>query len=623
MTDTTLQLMLTGEGLEMAVISTPSPHVHVTKVVRPSGGRHLFAYLDLQGCEPGTITLRIKDGTESREMPYVISPKRSEEGWGKSLSAKDVVYLLMPDRFARSAAAARADTPADVKSREWRRICPSGRAGGDIRGVTEKLPYLHDLGVTALWLTPVLQNNMPETQRLSSYHGYAITDYYAIDSRFGTLSDYVEMVQEAHRRGLKVVMDMVFNHCGSAHPWLAQPPMADWFNHREWLGDADVTGGLLPPVNEKYLQTNYRLTPTVDPYAADVDRRQTVEGWFVKTMPDLNLRNPHLLRYLTQTTLWWIETAGIDAIRMDTFPYADKDAMQQWLRDLHREYPWFKVVGETWVSDTAFSAKWQEGELDSTMDFALFEALNHSKREDSEEPWSGMNRVHSVLSYDFLYEDPQMVLTFLDNHDVNRFLEDFDSRSPKERKELTESLKRALAILLTVPRIPQLYYGTEVLMSGTTQKNDGYVRLPFPGGMPGDRHDAFTASGRTAEENEMHRWLSRLLKWRKGCEAVHSGRTKQFLPHLGVYVLVRQTAEETVMTIVNGCNHAATFSPQHYEEVLRGRKTARNVLTNRDIQLTKPIRLTARKVLIIEIKNVLCPLKRRGKSTSTVQKIMN
>lgn len=601
MADTTFQLMLTGEGMERAVISVSNPHVHVTKVMRPSGGRYLFATLDLHGCDAGMVMLRVKNESDSIDIPYVIAPRQRREGVWDSLSAKDVVYLLMPDRFARSEEAVASDSESDIKSREWHRFCPSGRAGGDIKGITEKLPYLSDLGVTAVWTTPVLQNNMPETQRQSSYHGYAITDFYAIDSRFGTLSDYIDMVQKAHRQGLKVVMDMVFNHCGSAHPWLAQPPMADWFNHREWLGDADVTNGQLPPVNEKYLQTNYRLTPTVDPYAAEVDKRQTVEGWFVKTMPDLNLRNPHLLRYLTQMTLWWIETAGIDAIRMDTFPYTDKDAMQQWLRDLHREYPWFKVVGETWVSDTAFSAKWQEGELDSTMDFALFEAFNHSKCEDSDEPWSGMNRIHDALCYDYLYKNPQMVLAFLDNHDVNRYLADYDTCSLIVQRRLKESLKRALALLMTVPRIPQLYYGTEVLMSGTTQKNDGYVRLPFPGGMPRDSRNAFTPEGRTAEENDMFRWLRRLLHWRKGCKAVAEGTTRQFLPYGGVYVLVRQSDESTVLTIANGCNHAAMFLPRHYEEVLHGVAEAYNVLTKRHVNITKPIRMSPRKVMILEI----------------------
>lgn len=602
MEDHMVQIMLTGEGLKDATLLADSQHAEVTKTIHSEDGRYLFAYLNLSDCAEGTLPLHLKNGVETVEIPYVLREKKYGTAQKESLSAGDVVYLLMPDRYARGGKALLEDSPKDVKQREWQRISPSGRAGGNIEGITEHLDYLHDLGVTALWTTPVLQNNMPETQRLSSYHGYAITDYYAIDARFGTLEDYQNMTRSAHEKGMKVVMDMVFNHCGAAHPWLNNPPMPDWFNHRDWLKGTDVTGGHLPETNEKYLQTNYRLTPTIDPYAAEVDKQQTVEGWFVKTMPDLNLRNAHLLQYLTQMTMWWIETAGIDAIRMDTFPYADKDAMQQWLRNLHREYSWFRVVGETWVSDTAFSAKWQEGELDSPMDFAMFEALNHSKREETDEPWSGMNRVYNTLCYDYLYKDPLMVMTFLDNHDVNRFLEDYENYSPKERKQMTESLKRALALLMTMPRIPQLYYGTEVLMSGTTRKNDGYVRLPFPGGMPNDARDTFTAKGRTHEENDMHRWLRRLLHWRKGSEAVKQGTTKQFLPYNGVYVLARQYGETIVLTVVNGCNRRATFTPNRYEEIILGAREARNILTERTVDLTAPIHLAPRKVMILEIK---------------------
>lgn len=602
MEDPILQILLTGEGLKDAALFADCQHAEVTKIICSEDGRYLFAYINLGDCAVGTLPLHLKNAVETVEIPYVLRKKKYGAMQKESLSAGDVVYLLMPDRFARCGKTLLTDSKKDIKQREWQRICPSGRAGGNIDGITEHLGYLQDLGVTALWSTPVLQNNMPETQRFSSYHGYAITDFYAVDDRFGTLEDYQNMTRSAHEKGMKVVMDMVFNHCGAAHLWLNNPPMPDWFNHREWLDGVDVTGGHLPKTNEKYLQTNYRLTPTVDPYAAEVDKRQTVEGWFVKTMPDLNLRNTHLLRYLTQMTIWWIETVGIDAMRMDTFPYTDKDAMQQWLHDLHREYPWFKVTGETWVSDTAFSAKWQEGELDSPMDFAMFEALNHSKREETNEPWSGMNRVYNTLCYDYLYEDPLMVMTFLDNHDVNRFLEDYEAYSPKERKQMVESMKRALALLMTMPRIPQLYYGTEVLMSGTTRKNDGFVRLPFPGGMPNDLHNAFTANGRTREENDMYRWLRRLLRWRKGSEAVKQGTTKQFLPYNGVYVLARQYAETTVLTVVNGCNHRVTFIPNRYEEIILGAKEARNILTGRTVDITTSIHLAPRKVMILEIK---------------------
>ena len=595
MEDTTLQLMLTGEDLDNAEITVRYPGIEVIGTERADSHRYAFLYLGLAACGAGTMYIDLRKDGETLTVAYELRDRAMAGSDRESLSPADVVYLLMPDRFARG----RRHATAGAAGRAFQ---PSARCGGDLEGIRRHLPYLADLGVTALWLTPVLRNNMPETDRESSYHGYAVTDYYAIDAHFGTLDDYLALVREAHRRGLKVVMDFIFNHCGAAHPWLNHPPMAHWFNHRDWLEGADVEGGRLPKTNPKYLQTNYRLTPTVDDYAAEVDKRQTVEGWFVKTMPDLDIRNPHLLRYLTQATLWWVETAGIDAIRMDTFPYADKEAMQRWLRALHREYPRFKVIGETWVSDTAFSAKWQEGELDSTMDFALFEAFNKAKLEDSDEWWSGMNRIYHVLCYDFLYENPSLTLAFLDNHDVNRFLGDFDTYAPDKRALLLASMKCALALLLTMPRLPQLYYGTEVLMHGTTGISDGYVRRPFPGGFPGDSANAFTAVGRTREQQAMHRWLRRVLRWRKGCEAVSSGATKHFIPCGGIYVMARLHERSTVMTIVNGSNHAATFTPSRYSEVICGAATATDITTGRLFCLTKPVRMASRRVAILEIK---------------------
>lgn len=594
MKDTILQLMLTGEDINNAEITVCYPGIYLLETVRSCDSHYLFLYLDTAGCEAGTMLIRVSKGGETVEIPYVLMERSMHGEDRKSLSPADVVYLLMPDRFAKASASSSAE-------QRGKAFHPSARCGGDLEGIRTHLSYLSDLGVTALWLTPVLHNNMPETNKFTSYHGYAVTDFYAIDPRFGTLNDYLHLVRDAHSHNLKVVMDFIFNHCGAAHPWLARPPMPDWFNHRDWLDGADLTGGRLPETNGKYLQTNYRLTTTVDPYASEVDKRQTIEGWFVKSMPDLNLRNPHLLRYLTQCTIYWIETAGIDAIRMDTFPYADKEAMQRWLKALHREYPHFKVIGETWVTDTAFAAKWQEGELDSSMDFALFEALNMSKEENSDEFWSGMNRVYHALCYDYLYREPQMVMSFIDNHDVNRFLGDFDTYDSLRQQRLIACMKCALALLLTVPRLPQLYYGTEVLMHGTTAVSDGYVRRPFPGGFSGDTNNAFTSAGRTDEQNRMYRWLRRILHWRRGCNIVAYGDTRQFLPHNGIYVVARIHHEGTVLTVVNGNDHAAIFTPSHYSEVINGAPTARDVTTGRNVNLAKPMRMSPRKVMILEL----------------------
>lgn len=596
MNDTRLQLLLTGEDLDNAEITVCYPGIDHTDTVGAESGTYAFLYLDTRHCAPGTMTINVTKDGEMLSVPYVLNARTMHAEEKESLTPADVVYFLMPDRFAQK-------PHRHSVTEHPRAFQPSGRSGGTLEGLRMRLPYLADLGVTALWLTPVLENNMPETDTVTSYHGYAVTDYYAVDARFGTKDDYLRLVREAHDKGLKVVMDFIFNHCGAAHPWLNDPPMTDWFNHREWLDGCDVRGGHLPKTNERYLQTNYRLTPTVDPYAADVDKRQTVEGWFVKTMPDLNLRNTHLLQYLTQMTLWWIETAGIDAIRMDTFPYTDKDGMQQWLRRLHAEYPRFKVVGETWVTDSAFSAKWQEGELDSSMDFALFEAFNKAKEEDSDEWWSGMNRIYHVLCYDYLYKNPAMTLAFLDNHDVNRYLGDYDTYDTARQKLLTASMKCALALLLTMPRLPQLYYGTEVMMYGTTGISDGFVRRNFPGGFQGDTNNAFTAAGRTPEQAAMHRWLRRVLRWRRGSKAVAEGTTTQFIPYNGIYVIARRHGHDTVMTIVNGGSHAAMFDPARYKEVTGTAREGVDITTGRTLLLTKPVRMTPRKVVILEIKD--------------------
>ncbi len=575
MRDTTLQLMIAGEDMCDAAITVRYPGAKTVETAITGNGEYAFLHLDIGDCKAGTMRIEVRKGNNTVTIPYTLHERETQPEHRQSLTPKDVIYLLMPDRFAchKNKAAAEPE----------QHCCPDQWQGGNIEGIRRHLPYLADLGVTALWLTPVLRNNMPETGNRSSYHGYAVTDHYAIDPHFGSMADYRRLVHDAHKRGLKVVMDFIFNHCGIAHPWLRNPPEPDWINH----------------LNGRRVRTNYRLTTTVDPYAADVDRQQTVEGWFVDTMPDLNLRNRNLLRYLTQCTIWWIETAGIDAIRMDTFPYADAEAMQQWLATLHKEYPDFKVIGETWVSHPAFSAKWQEGELDSSMDFALFEAFNKTKDEESDEWWSGMNHIYHVLCYDYLYKMPSMTLAFIDNHDVNRFLGDFDTYDSKRRKHLVASMRCALAVLLTIPRLPQIYYGTEILMYGTTGVSDAMVRQPFPGGFADKRHNAFTAKGRTKEQNSMFNWLRRLLQWRKSNDITAYGSTRQFVPRDGIYVVARMHRQGNIMTIVNGNNRHAMFRPEHYSEIIGNAPTARDITTGRSFCLTRPTMMAPRRVAVI------------------------
>ena len=337
----------------------------------------------------------------------------------------------------------------------------------------------------------------------------------------------------------------------------------------------------------------------MDPYASDVDKRETVEGWFVPSMPDLNQRNTHVMTYLIQNSIWWIETVGIDGIRMDTYPYADRDAMALWMKRLDMEYPNFNTVGETWVTEPAYTAAWQKDSklsdknsyLKTVMDFSFYEKLSLAKKEETDNFWKGLNRIYNSILYDYLYTDPDHVMAFIDNHDTDRFLENGKD---------SVALKQALAMLLTIRRIPQLYYGTEILMNGTKEVTDGNVRKDFPGGFPGDTRNAFTEQGRTKAENDMFTWLSRLLHWRQGNEVIISGSQKQFIPWKGVYVIARQKDNRTVLTILNGTKSNAHLEVARYAEVIGNNTTATDVTTGRTIDLTKDIPLRSRQTMILE-----------------------
>ena len=595
MKDPSLQLMVYGEGIGSADVTTDYAGVKVDSIVRLDSPNYLLVYLNLEGAQPGEMTLQFKNGKQTKKVKYALKAreKRGEERVG--FTNADVLYMLMPDRFA----------DGDPKNNDIKgmypyktdRTQPSLRHGGDLEGIRQHLDYFKDLGVTTLWFTPVLENNSPDSNGNSSYHGYATTDYYRVDPRFGTNAEYRKLCNEAHANGLKVVMDMIFNHCGFEHPWLSDMPSKDWLNTPEWLeARKDKTK---PEVNDKYLQTSYKLTPIVDPYASDVDMKETVEGWFVPTMPDLNQKNPHVMKYLIQNSIWWIETVGIDGIRMDTYPYADADAMAEWMKTLNEEYPNFNVVGETWVTEPPYTAAWQKdskiakknSNLKTVMDFSFYDKINQAKREDTDGFLTGMNRVYNNFVYDYLYPNPSSVMAFIENHDTDRFL-----GNGKD----TTALKQALAILLTVNRIPQLYYGTEVLMNGTKEKTDGYVRKDFPGGFPGDTHNAFTAEGRTKAENAMYTWLSRLLHWRQGNDVITKGKQTQFIPYNGVYVIARQHGGKSVMTVVNGTKKPAKLAVKRYAEVIGSKTTAKDVLTGKSVSLSSDVNLEPRQTLILE-----------------------
>lgn len=590
MKDPSLQLMVYGEGIREAQVSTDYPGARVDSLVRLDSPNYLLVYLDLSGAQPGEMKLRFTMGKSKKEVSYRLKARAMAGEERKGFSNADVLYMLMPDRFAQG-----KDHKAQVKGMNpyvEDRSKPSLRHGGDLQGIRDHLDYFTQLGVTALWLTPVLENNSPDGKDGSStYHGYATTNYYRVDPRFGTNEDYRELIADAHAKGLKVVMDMIFNHCGFEHPWVKDLPSRDWLNVPEWLSGKEED-------KAKYLQTSYKLTPVLDPYAAEVDKRETVDGWFVPSMPDLNQRNPHVIKYLIQNSVWWIETVGIDGIRMDTYPYADREAMALWMKTLEREYPNFNTVGETWVTEPAYTAAWQKDSklssinsyLKTVMDFAFYDRVNMAAREETDDWWQGMNRVYNTLCYDYLYANPSSVLAFIENHDTDRFLRNGTD---------TLALKQALALLLTINRTPQLYYGTEILMNGTKEVTDGNVRKDFPGGFPGDKANCFTAEGRTRAQNDMFNWLSRLLHWRQGNEAIIHGKQVQFTPRKGVYVIARQAKGQNVLTVVNGTSEPAQMEVKRYAEIIGQATEATDILTGRKVALDKDVALQPRETLVL------------------------
>ena len=581
MANDTLQLMLTAPDIADADFQLDYPGVKIDSQLALDSKNYKFLYLTIgKDAKPGKLEFKYTLGGKKQTLGYELKARdrRAEDYTG--FDAGDVLYLLMPDRFAKGI----PDDEINQKGMDYPTVAdrenPNARHGGDMRGIRNHLGYLDSLGVTAIWVCPVLENDMPG----GSYHGYATTDYYRIDPRFGSNEEYNALVAEAHAKGLKVVMDMIFNHSGSNHPWLKDMPAKDWLNHP----DADE-------------MTNYRLTTVHDPYVSDYDLDHTVNAWFVPSMPDLNQRNPHLMKYLTQNSIWWIESSKIDGIRMDTYPYADMHAMAGWAKDVLTEYPNFNIVGECWYANEAGSAFWQSGNkmnpvdthLPTVMDFHY--VINGQKEFFGDtNPWQGLNGVYDHLAQDFLFADPQKVLTFLDNHDTDRFL--------LEEPDSLGVWKQAQTLLLTSRGIPQIYYGTELLMNGSKEGSDGYVRRDFPGGFPGDKVNAFTREGRTPIQNEAWDFLSKVLQWRRGDarEVMANGKLKHFMPQTGLYVYQRKLGDKEVTVMMNGRDIPITVTMDRTLEILPYGTTLHNILTGTDVTIEKEMTFSPREVLILQ-----------------------
>ncbi len=577
MAENELQLMVSGDNIADYVPAVTSKHVSIREVVTLENRNYQLIYLDLTEAVPESFDLVFTNGKKKITVPYELKERNPERLSIESFGPSDVLYLIMPDRFANGDPT--NDQIAMRTQYNVDRNDPNARHGGDLKGISDRLGYLADLGVTAIWLNPVLENDMEG----GSYHGYATTDYYRVDPRFGSNDEYRQLISNAHEKGMKVVMDMIFNHCGSDHPWLTEVPSPDWFNNLE-----------------EYVQTSHMKEMYFDPYASEYDKSKMVDGWFVPTMPDLNQRNRHVAKYLIQNSIWWIEYSGVDGIRQDTYPYADYEMMVDWLMAVEKEYPGYNIVAEAWLNNPIGTAFWQGNSplnpnnthLKSVMDFR-FMGLSHSAFFEETTEWNGgLHGIYDHMTYDFIYPDIYNVLRFLDNHDTDRFLKEY----PQE----LSGWKQAVTFLLTMPGTPQIYYGTELLMHGNKSRHDGYVRLDVPGGWPGDEVDHFTREGRDAIQNEAFDYLSKLLHWRQNNEVIALGGMKHYVLQKGVYLYERFLGDDKVLVFMNGTTNEVTINLDRYAESIKGLNSVKDFLSGKTVTLGETLTLSPKEVLLLE-----------------------
>lgn len=574
-----LQILFHNSGVNIAEykVSLEYPGVSVKEVKTVENPHYLFITLNIDAnANAGKLPLKFTSGKKQIVYEYELREKSTDKNRILGFSPADVMYLIMPDRFANG------DPTNDSIPGMYEgahRNNPEARHGGDLKGISDHIDYLRNLGVTALWLNPVLENN----QKKSSYHGYAITDLYKVDRRFGTNDDYVNFIKKCHNNGLKVIQDMVMNHIGNEHWLMYDLPEKNWIHQ-------------FP----QFTRSNYRGSVLSDPYKSKYDERLMNDGWFDTTMPDVDQTNPLFATYLIQNTLWWIEYAGIDGIRMDTYPYPDKHFMARWATEVLNEYPSFNIVGEAWVNYIPTTAYWQkdminndkyQSNLPSVTEFAFPAAVGQAVNEQG--GWdTGMSRLYNLLAQDFIYPNANGNLTFLDNHDMTRF---FLSCGRDINK-----FKIALTFLLTTRGIPEIYYGTELLMDG----DGGYhpnVRKTFPGGWKEDKVNAFTKEGRTKEQNEIFDFLTTLLNYRKTQSVLHDGKITHYIPEDNVYVYFRTKSDKTVMVVLNGDNKEKTISTKRFQENIGNNKVGKEILTGSNINDLSSLTVRPLEALVIEL----------------------
>ncbi len=572
-----LQVLLYGDNISSTEISISSKDITLQEVVKLKNPNYLLLYLDLSEAAPQNFSITLKEGKKSTEIPYELKERKSKTSEVEGFNSGDVLYLIMPDRFANGDSS--NDIISGMLEARVDRNDPYARHGGDLKGIENHLDYIAELGATSIWLNPVQENDMKE----GSYHGYAITDYYQIDRRFGSNEEFCNLVTKAHDKGLKVVMDMIFNHCGDENYLFKDMPSRDWFNFKG-----------------NYVQTTFKTATPSDPYTSEEAKKTVVDGWFTQCMPDFNQRNRHVAVYLIQSSIWWIEYAGINGIRQDTHPYADFDMMSNWCKAVTNEYPDFNIVGETWIGSNVLVSYWQKdskvsapknSNLRTVMDFPLMDQMNSAFDEETTDWNGGLCRLYDYLAQDIVYADPMNLLTFLDNHDTSRFY-----RSAEATKNL-DRYKQALTFLLTTRGIPQIYYGTEILMAGDKANGDGLLRRDFPGGWEGDTINCFNATDRTPQQNEAFFFLQKLLQWRKGNEVIAKGKLKHFTPNKGIYVYERKYGNKSVVVFMNGNNREQTIDLANYKEILPA-SSAYSVLTDETVKLGEKLTLQSRGIWV-------------------------
>jgi len=578
-----LQLLVHGTEICNRQVTIQYPGIKIVKVNRACSPNYLFVSLEIDSkmAKAGKFEILFKQpGKTDLSYMYELKNRRTDSSNRQGFTSADVMYLLMPDRFANGDST--NDNFASLPDKA-NRARENGRHGGDIKGIQDHLDYIKELGATAIWCTPIQENNYER----ASYHGYAISDYYKTDPRFGSMDEYINFVAASHQKGLKVIMDMVSNHCGIWNWWMNDLPFEDWIH--QW---------------PTYTQSNFKFNVIKDIHAANIDKKKFYEGWFDKTMPDMNQQNPYFWTYFIQNSIWWIEYTNMDGIRMDTYQFNDRDAMAAWAKSITDEYPHFNIVGETGLYNATDLAFWQKdasnvlkynSQLPTVMDFVLQTSLTKCFNEHGT-PWenTGMNRIYNTIADDYLFANINNILIFAENHDTPRY--------NYLLKGDINKFKMAMSFLMTTRGIPQIYYGSEIGMTGNKDKDDGDIRRDFPGGWPGDSINAFTAKGRTSVQNEYFSYLSKLLNWRKNKPVIHNGLLTQYAPEEDTYVFFRYNDNETIMVIINNNETDQALKTDRFAESIKTYTSGTDVMTGVKYDLTSSIMLPKKSTLILELK---------------------